>query len=262
MPTETFLDLLPLWGVYLAAVLLSLLAVELGYRLGKLWQRRTHEQKEGPVGAMAGATLGLLAFLLAFVTGIAINRFDNRRSLVVDEANAIGTTWLRAGYLEEPYRSESRALLAEYVDVRLGLIGVADLADARVRAEQIHGELWSRAEIVARDNLQSPVVALYIQSLNEVIDIHAKRIVAILSSRMPGSIWLGLYAVAILTMMLVGVQSSYGDRENWVGLLLLVLVFAAVLTLIVDIDRPQQGLLRVSQQALQDLQAQLRAPVP
>lgn len=258
MVTENLLDLLPLWGVYLATVLLSLLAIELGFRLGRLWRRRTHEDKEGPVGAMTGATLGLLAFLLAVVTGMAVNRFDNRRSLVVEEANAIGTTWLRAGYLDEPIASESRVLLKEYVDVRLAALDYAQLADARARAEQIQGELWSRAEVVARDHMQSPVVALYIQSLNEMIDVQTERIVAIMSSRIPGSIWLGLYTVAILAMLLVGLQSSYGERENWLGLLLLVLVFAAVLTLIVDLDRPQEGLLRVSQQALQDLQEQLR----
>jgi hypothetical protein len=111
--SRNILDSLPLWGVYLVTVLLSLLAIELGYQLGRIWQRRSHVEKEGPVGALSGATLGLLAFLLAFIIGMAMTRFDARRLLVVDEANAIGTTFLRAGFLDEPIRGESRALLRE-----------------------------------------------------------------------------------------------------------------------------------------------------
>jgi hypothetical protein len=262
MVSRNILDVLPLWGVYLVTALLSLLAIELGYQLGRIWQRRSHVDKEGPVGALSGATLGLLAFLLAFIIGMAMTRFDARRLLVVDEANAIGTTYLRAGFLDEPIRGESRALLREYVDVRIQANALDRLAEARIRAEQIHAELWSRAEVVARENPDSPIVALYIETLNDLIDIHAKRIAAITSSRIPGSIWLGVYFVVILTMALVGLQSSYSERLNWLAVLLLLLVFAAVLTLIVDLDRPWQGLLRVSQQALLDLQAQLAAPMP
>jgi hypothetical protein len=261
MGLTRLLDLLPLWGVFLASVLLSLLAVELGYRLGLLWQRRAHAEEEGPIGTMAGATLALLAFLLAFVTGLAVSRFDNRRGLVIDEANAIGTTYLRAGYLEEPYGSESRALLREYVHVRIAALDPTKLSEMRDRSEQIHAELWSRAEMVARANFESPVAALYIQSLNEVIDLHAKRAVAVLSSRIPSSIWFWVYLVAILSMGLVGLQSSYDKHRNWLAIVLLVLAFAAVLSLIVDLDRPQEGLLTVGQQALLDLQAQLRASI-
>ncbi len=104
--------------------------------------------------------------------------------------------------------------------------------------------------MVARDNLQSPVVALYIETLNDLIDIHTKRTVAVLSSRIPGSLWLGIYGVALLTMLLVGLQTSYGERRNWLSILVLVLVFSVVLTLIVDLDRPTQGLLTVNQQAM------------
>ena len=116
--------------------------------------------------------------------------------------------------------------------------------------------------MVARANLQSPLVALYVQSLNEMIDIHTRRAVAVLNSRLPSSLWLGIYGVAFLTMVLVGLQSSYGERQNWLSLVVLVLVFAVVLTLIVDLDRPLEGLLTVSQQALLDLQTQLRALTP
>jgi hypothetical protein len=88
------------------------------------------------------------------------------------------------------------------------------------------------------------------------------RVVAVLASRIPGSIWLGVYAVVILTMLLVGLHSSFGERENWPSLILLALVFSVVFALIVDLDRPLHGLLTVNQQALFDLQAQLRNAGP
>jgi len=200
----------------------------------------------------------LLGFLLAFITGLAANRFDHRRALVLSEANAIGTTWLRAGFLDAPIGEESRALLRDYVDMRLAALDPARRLEARTRSEEIHRELWSRAEAAARARPDSEVVALYIQALNEVIDVHTMRVVAVLSSRIPSSIWLGVIVVVILTMVLVGLHSSYGERENWPGLILLTLVFAAVFTLIIDLDRPTQGMLQVNQQALFDLREQLR----
>lgn len=263
MAPDKLIDHLPLWAVLLGTILLALLAVELGYRLGRSWQQRTHTDKEGSIGAMAGATLGLLAFLLAFTTSLAAGRFDNRRVLVVDEANAIGTTWLRAGFLDQPTRSEARALLAEYVDVRLAAVeDPSKLDEVLARSEQIQAQLWRQLEPIARDNLQSPVIALYVETLNDLIDVHTKRSVAVQSSRIPGSLWLGIYGVAMLTMMLVGVQVSYGERRNWLSLVVLVTVFSLVLVLIVDLDRPTQGLLTVNQQAMRDLQAQIKAVMP
>lgn len=263
MAPTNFLDILPLWAVLPSTVLLALLAVELGYRLGRSWQRRTHSEKEGPVGAMTGATLGLLAFLLAFTTSMAAGRFDNRRTLVVDEANAIGTTFLRAGFLDQPMRSEARQLLSEYVDTRLAPVrDPSKLDEALARSEQIQIALWLQLEPIARDNPASQVVALYIETLNDMIDVHTKRAVAVTSSRIPGSLWLSIYTIAMLTMVLVGLQTSYGERRNWLSLIVLVVVFSLVLTLIVDLDRPTQGLLTVNQQALLDLQAQIKAVMP
>ena len=95
------------------------LALEGGYRLGRWRHDRPAEEKETPVGAMVGSILGLLAFLLAFTFGMAATRFEARRQAVLDEANAIGTTYLRARLLPEPQRTESAKLLREYVDVRI-----------------------------------------------------------------------------------------------------------------------------------------------
>jgi len=254
--TKQFLDTLPIWFVYPFTVVMLLAAMEGGYRYALRKQRRAPAESDAGVGAISGATLALLAFLLAFVVGFGFNVMQERRHLVVSEANAIGTTYLRAGYLEEPYRTETRDLLSEYVDLRLAATDKSKLAAARTRSEEIHSELWAIAEQwVARDT--SATTAQYVSSLNEVIDLHTERVVVGLQIRIPPMVLLTIYVIGLAAMFLVGVQSGYADTRNLVALVMLVLVLSAVLYLIVDLDRSQEGLLQVSQQALVDLRSSL-----
>jgi hypothetical protein len=257
------LDALPIWGVYVVIVLVALLTVEVGYRLGIYWQQRTNQGKEGTVGALVGATLALLAFLLVFLTGAAANRFDTRRQLVVTESNAIGTTYLRAGYLDEPYRTDIRQFLREYVDIRLKAVtDPGTTAYALARSEEIHTELWNRAEVIAvTASPNSDMVSLFIETLNDVIDIHTERVV-VGFSRIPLNIWLAVYFIALLTMAMVGFQNGVTGNRILIVQLVMILVFAGVILLIVDLDRSQEGFIQVSQQALIDLQRQLNATSP
>jgi hypothetical protein len=101
---------------------------------------------------MAGASLALLAFLLAFVVSLGSGIATERRHRVMAEANAIGTTYLRADYLDEPYKTEARALLRVYCDLRLPALDPAPRAPAITRSEQIHDELWTAAEAIARED--------------------------------------------------------------------------------------------------------------
>ena len=118
--------------------------------------------------------------------------------------------------------------------------------------------MWSRAEVVAREN---PVdtIAIYIESINEVIDTHTERVSVGVGIRVPPTILLGLYLVALGTMFLVGMGSAYKENRNHIALILLILILSVVLLLIVDLDRSQDGLMRVPQQALIDLQRQLNS---
>src|SRR5215813_8950626 len=141
------IDALPLWGLFAVILIVVLLSVECGYRLGKYRRGRHEQEKEAPVGTMVGATLGLLAFVLAFTFGLAAARFDTRRQVLLDEANAIGTTYLRAGML--PERGEQiRTLLRDYVAARLQAIQPGKLAEGILRSENIHQQVWTEAETV------------------------------------------------------------------------------------------------------------------
>ena len=254
------LDLLPIWGVFLATVAVVLLAVEGGFRLGQYQRRRSEQEDRPPVGEMVAATLALLGFMLAFTFGLAASRFDVRRGLVIDEANAIGTTYLRAGLLPEPHRSDVQSLLREYVDVRLEAVQPGKLCQSIGRSEELHARLWAHAVAVGQKNPGSIVVGLFIASLNEVIDLHAKRLTLGVRNRIPGTIWVVLYFVAIIGTSAMGYHAGLAGSGRSLALLALVLAFSAVVTLIADLDRPQEGLLRVSQQTMIDLQKMLAAP--
>jgi hypothetical protein len=248
----TLLDMLPLWGLFLAVVSLVLVAIEGGYRLGSYRHRQSHSEKEAPVGAMVGATLGLLAFMLAFTFGMAASRFDTRKQLVLDEANAIGTTYLRTSMLPE-HGDEIRALLRTYVDVRLDAITSGRVQEQILRSEAIQAQLWSAATAVGLRHPDSIVVGLFVGSLNEVIDLHAKRVTAALRNRIPGAIWLALLMIAALSLAAMGYHAGLVGTIRSLAIIVVAVSFSAVIALIADLDRPQAGTLTVSQQALIDL---------
>ena len=144
---------------FIAILGVVLISVECEYRLGKFRLSRREQEKEAPVGTMVGATLGLLAFILAFTFGLASSRFDNRRQLLLDEANALGTTYLRAGMLPE-WGEEVRRLLRDYIGHRLDAVRSGDVTEGIRRSENIQQQVWTEAETVAQKNLNSIVVGL------------------------------------------------------------------------------------------------------
>jgi hypothetical protein len=250
------LDTLPLIVLFLCAIAALLLATELGYRLSRVMQRRWPDRAEVSVGALSGGTMALLAFLMAFVVSSSVNSFSARREAVVAEANAIGTTYLRAGYLPEPYSQEARELLREYVDLRLEALDPDKLPLAMVRSEEIHNELWAGVEALAKQE-SSPILALYISTVNEVIDMHTSRVNVALVARLPWNIVLGLFLMAVIALVQVGIHAGYAEKRNLMAVLAFVLTLSVVFILIIDLGRGDEGLLRISQQAMIDLQRQI-----
>ena len=258
------LDTFPIWAVFLGTVVVVLIAAEIGFRIGLWLQRRDPDSgKTAMTGAVVGGMLGLMAFLMAFSIGIVIGQHNGRREMVVTEANAVGTAYLRAGFLDEPDLTSSRDLLQEYVEVRLAAAADPEalLESSIIRSEEIHGQLWSIVEDNVRQGKESDIMAIFVESINEVIDVHSLRLAAA-TLRLPRLLGIVLYAATVLSFLLVGVASSSDGKRDPFAILLFALAFVAVLIIIVDLDRPQQGLLTVSQQALSDLLRQMATPVP
>ena len=256
MQDTTVLDALPLWGLFLVVLVLVLLSIEGGYRLGRFRRKRSEQESDAPVGAMVGSTHGLLAFMLAFTFGGG-SRFDARKTIVLDEANAIGTTYLRAAMLPDG-RDEMRGLLRDYVDTRLAAVQSGDLAEG-IRRSELQDQLWARA-VPRRTNPASIVVGLFVESLNEVIDIHAKRVTTGVRNRIPGTIWAVLFTIAVLSLGAMGYHSGLVGTDRSLAVIAVAFAFSAVIALVVDLDRPQEGTLRVSQQALIDVRQSMSTP--
>jgi hypothetical protein len=256
------LDRLPLWALFLATVALVLVAVEVGYRLGTRRRRQTETERESSVGAIVGATLGLVAFFLAFTFGLAAARYEARRQVILEEANAIGTTYLRAALLPQPEQSETRRLLREYLEVRINGVRPEIVQQAVSESAGLHTRLWAQAVAAGTKDPRSIPTGLFIQSLNELIDVHSKRTLIGVWNRIPGALWGVLMFIAVLAMAQLGyLEGLTGPRRSPVALAL-VLTLAAVIFLIADLDRPHEGLLRVGQQSMLDLRESLREPSP
>jgi hypothetical protein len=260
MPHTQPLDYLPLWAMLPLILAVILIATEIGFILGRFRGRRAEHEKESSVGAVVAATLGLAGFMLAFTFSIAGNRFDTRRQAVLDEANAIGTTYLRAGVLPDDRGKSIRPLLRQYVDVRLEGVRSGKIEELLRRSNELQNQIWAEAEAVGKKYPESIQAGLFIQSLNEMIDLHETRVVAGLYSRIPLIVWIALYTLTALSMIGIGFQAGLSSKKRSLSFLVLAITFATVMFLVVDLDRPGEGMLRVGQQALVDLRGTMAEP--
>jgi hypothetical protein len=252
------LDNLPIWAVYVGLVVLMLLAAEVGFRVGVWMQDRSDKPGDSKMtGAVVAGMLGLMAFMMAFTIGIVINQQGDRKAMVVEEANAIGTAWLRAGLSEEPDLSAVRPLLREYTEIRIAAADDPSLLGATtMRSEEIHNELWAIMEENVRRGYESDIMGLAISSVNDVIDVHSSRLF-VANLRLPRILGILLILATGFSFMLGGVASSSDRKRDTAAMIIFALVFAAVLIVIVDLDRPQEGLLTVPQTAMIDLLRQI-----
>ncbi len=249
---------LPLQILPIAIFLLFLACFEAGYWMG-IWKNRIGGvKKEAGVGTSIGALLGLLAFMLAFTFGMVGNRFEMRRNAVIEEANAVGTTYLRASYLPTPARTEIQQLLRSYVNTRLeATSGALHLDDAIAKSDELLDELWGHAAILAEKNPTSVMDSLFVQSLNNVIDMNTKRLMAALQSRIPSAVWVVLYFLAAISMGALGFLAGLANERSLIINLALIAAFTLVIFLIAQIDHPEESEIKVSEQSLLDLQRKI-----
>ncbi len=258
MNTEP-LDLIPLWLFLPLALAISLLMLEAGFRLGTWRHAHAVNEKDAPVAAMAAAVLGLLGFMLAFTFSMAASRFDARRQAVLEEANSIGTTYLRTRLLPEPARSEISELLRHYTELRATKLHPDDMAQVLAESAKLHEQIWARAMAVAEKDSGSIMTGLFLESLNESIDLHSKRVFNGIYSRIPLMIWLALFGLNVLGMVSLGYQSGIAETNRSLAAPIFALAFSVVLYLIVDLDRGHSGLLQVSQQSMINLHESMRS---
>lgn len=208
------------------------------------------------VSTLEAATLGLLALMIGFTFAMALERFDARRAAVVNEANAIGTTALRARLLPAPHNIESSKLLQEYVRIRLDITqrnpSSDELNAAIARSNEIQEALWQQAKSVAAKDKGVVPTGLFIQTLNEMIDNQGKRLDAF-RNRVPNIVLLTLYGVAVVAGAFAGYANGLEAQRVRLPIYFMMLLAAVVILLIQDLDRPRTGFVKNVQQPMIDL---------
>ncbi len=252
---DLFFQKTPLWFFFPFTVALVFLSVTAGHWLGRRIRGKEADETERPAGTIVGSNFALLAFILAFTFNMASSRFDTRKELLLDEVSAIGTTILRADFLPEPERNVSLGLLAEYVDIRAeDVVHVDRLPRAIARSESIQDQLWSQVAGLAIHDRGPELLRLYVESLNDVFDLHTKRVTVGMKYQIPGIVWLTLYVMTILATTAMGYQFGLAEGRSRTIVIVLTLSFSAVILLIADLDRPSEGLIWLDQAPMVDLQ--------
>jgi len=246
----------------LLVFVLSLAVLTPAARLGARWFGNTAPTQElrDAIGVVKAATLTLLGLLIGFAFSMAVSRYDQRKNLEEEEANAIGTAYVRVDLLPAAEAARARPLLRQYLDLRIrnyvSREGEA-LRQIDVETAKLQAELWK--VIVGPANAQpNPVMALVVASMNDVLNSQGYAQAA-WWNRIPPTAWCLMALIALIANLLMGMGSKKSKTESFLLLVSPVVVSISFL-LIADIDSPRGGLIRVQPQNLHALAESLRAP--
>jgi hypothetical protein len=236
-------------AVSVSLFLLLLGCLEIGYRIGLRHAKKYSEPADDGSGAVGTAVFGLLGLLLGFAFASGMSRLESRRELVVQEANAIGTAYLRLDLLPASDQPAMRALFRDYLSTRLRVYErLPDIKGAEqelARAAQMQQVIWSRAIISSRaDSTNNAPRLLLLPALNEMIDITTARTVA-LHTHLPTLIFALLICVSLLSGLLAGYSMSKRKARSWLHILLFAGAVAITLYTVIDLDFPRVGLIRL-----------------
>ncbi len=235
-----------------------------GYLWGKHHRAKGGDKDTSQLSILQSSVLGILALLLGFTFSMAISRYELRVSLVVTEANAIGTTSLRAKMLPDPYRQTAATALRDYVDTRLEIYKATDpleIVDEEAKERDLQNQLWAAATAAAKQDPHSIPIGLFIATLNDAIDTQAKRDAA-LRNHVPESALVLLMLVAACAMGMVGFGYGWSDQPRVGQVMIISVVIALVILIIMDLDRPRRGFIRVGQQNMVALAETLHHETP
>ena len=253
----TWLETSPLWLVGLLILGLLISSVELGYR-GRRWLR--WRERERPIADgqdhLLSAALGLLALLLGFTFSLALSRHEARRDLVLQEANALGTLWLRVQILEEPSRSEMILLLRDYVDERLDW-SENSRETLNKQSNDLQQKLWLAMGVAIRGASPSLLSNSVMEAMNSAFDLASSRSAA-RSTHIPDRVLQVLLLYALLAMVLLGYIFGANRRPHRIATTMLLLLLSMAIIVILDIDRPRSGAIQVSQFPMESLRASIK----
>lgn len=249
-------------AMFIVPLFAVLIPIFIGQRYGVYRSKKTPEKESSPVSTIVSAALGLLAFFLAFIFQIAVNRYMDRREMLINEVTTIRTAYLRSGLVPEPFRSGTRKYIIEYTDLRVELAeNISKLDRSMARTEQILDTLWNYSERIAEQDRSSEAYSLYISSVNDLVDKYNQRVTISLEYRIPESVLYTLCVITFLSMFTLGYQIGLSGRASFRFSAMLAIIFASIILLIFALDRPELGLTRFNQKPMLKLQQQLHESV-
>jgi CDP-diglyceride synthetase len=249
-------------GMFILPFITVLIPILVGQYYGLYIKGKSKKISDSPVGAVVGAALGLLAFMLAFTFQIVDHRYNNRKELLLQEVTTIRTAYLQSGLIREPYRSASRKLLLEYTDLRAAVakdISPKTLESVRVRSEVILDSLWSYSEEMMRTDRSSEAYSLYTASVTDLVEVFNKRITYTFEYHIPVAIMWVLFIITLFSMLLLGYQFGISGKKNYILAIFISIIFASVMYLILVLDRPETGIMKLNQTPVLTLHKQLSA---
>jgi hypothetical protein len=256
------LPLLTLWrideGVLFVAALASFLVMlEIAFRVGRRYRSTGDDVGRAHISALQSGLLGLLSLLLGFNFAMAASRFDARKTLLQDEVNAVRMTYLRAQLLPGTQRDTISDLLHDYVDARVAAVATdvnrAKLDSANAQASRIETQLWAITGDVAEGGNATVQLSLFIQSLNELINVNDRRRAA-QDNHVPETVINLLFSVALGALAYIAYGYGLAGKRRHLSTAIFALLIAMVLTIILDLDRPRRGLIRIDEQGMIRLQ--------
>jgi hypothetical protein len=264
-------DLLPIWALFLLTILVMFGFIEYGFRLGRDAQANAKKAQTSQVRSIMGASLGLLAFILAFTFNTAQTHFEARTQNLAEEVRIARNAFRQSDLLAEPERYQAKQLLTDYIRLRQTITDVEHDRDTELimrligESEKIQKQLWSIATLsgvqVEGAEMESYRSSLFTGSVLALTDIHYMRLHAALMNRIPFTIWATLYLMAILAMIVMGYQAGLTGRRSPIATMTLAFTFSLVMILITDLDRPIMSFFTIDDQLmvgmLQEMEAEM-----
>ena len=258
------LDQIPIFLVTAMAVLTQILFIELGFRYGSAKKSGPHKAQMAQVRAIMGASLGLLAFMLAFSFNSAQQHFEERTRAYMLEISAIDSAFRGADLIQKEARSEAKVVLLDFARLRLEISRVVKTKDMDAlvemirESERLHDQLWSIAESSMEGAGDGEDTGIFAQAVLAMINAHDARLQASLFNRISPVIWMTLFLMSLLSMVVMGYQAGLTGTRSGLATWTLAITFAAVMTLITDLDRPNMSLFQINQELMVELENRMQ----
>jgi len=257
----------PVWAVFLLIFLVNLLALEVGFRVGLKQQERWHDVDAEGGNLVLTSMLALLGLMLAFTFSAGIDRSDKRKAAAIDEANALGTAFLRTSLVEEPGRTALQNELLDYARTRIVVRERMDSREERQAFVQetlgAQAKIWPTAQTILRQREADVTTPLFLRAINDVLDQQTIRLEAALD-RHPPQVLSMLILIAVASLAVAGFNAGIrGIMSRW-RMTIFAAVLAGVMYIIVDLDRPYSGFIQMTQVSLElaisDMELALEKP--